>query len=284
MLLEVKNLNIGFKSDLGYFNAVNDINFSLGENKTLCIVGESGSGKSVTSLAIMGLLDKNAVINSGEIIFNGQNLLNLRQKELRNIIGSQISMIFQEPMTSLNPSLTIGYQIAETLKIHQPNLSKKEREKKVIESLEMVKIKEPHKKAKEYPFKLSGGQRQRVMIAQAMVCQPKLLIADEPTTALDVTIQAEVLKLMQDLQKEHNMSILFITHDLGVVSGMADEIVVMYKGFVLETGSVKDVLYDPKHPYTKALLGAIPEGKKPKSRLDFVDENVDYLSFKKEIR
>lgn len=284
MLLDVRNLSISFRSDYGLIDAVKAIDFTLEENKTLCIVGESGSGKSVTSLSIMGLLDENAIINSGEIYFNDRDLLTLSKKELKKIVGSQISMIFQEPMTSLNPSLTIGYQIGEVLKIHEPHLSKKEHKKKIIESLEMVKIKNPEQRAKEYPFKLSGGQRQRVMIAQAMVCKPKLLIADEPTTALDVTIQAEVIRLMKELQNEHNMSILLITHDLGVVSGIADNIAVMYKGVVVETGSAKDVLYDPRHPYTKALIGAIPEAKKPKQRLDFVDENVDYLSFKKEIR
>ncbi|WP_297575470.1 ABC transporter ATP-binding protein [uncultured Campylobacter sp.] len=284
MLLDVRNLSVSFRSDYGLIDAVKAIDFTLEENKTLCIVGESGSGKSVTSLSIMGLLDENAIINSGEIYFNDRDLLTLSKKELKKIVGSQISMIFQEPMTSLNPSLTIGYQIGEVLKIHEPHLSKKEHKKKIIESLEMVKIKNPEQRAKEYPFKLSGGQRQRVMIAQAMVCKPKLLIADEPTTALDVTIQAEVIRLMKELQNEHNMSILLITHDLGVVSGIADNIAVMYKGVVVETGSAKDVLYDPRHPYTKALIGAIPEAKKPKQRLDFVDENVDYLSFKKEIR
>lgn len=284
MLLDVRNLSVSFRSDYGLIDAVKAIDFTLEENKTLCIVGESGSGKSVTSLSIMGLLDENAIINSGEIYFNDRDFLTLSKKELKKIVGSQISMIFQEPMTSLNPSLTIGYQIGEVLKIHEPNLSKKEHKRKIIESLEMVKIKNPEQRAKEYPFKLSGGQRQRVMIAQAMVCKPKLLIADEPTTALDVTIQAEVIRLMKELQNEHNMSILLITHDLGVVSGIADNIAVMYKGVVVETGSAKDVLYDPRHPYTKALIGAIPEAKKPKQRLDFVDENVDYLSFKKEIR
>ncbi|WP_169940276.1 ABC transporter ATP-binding protein [Campylobacter sp. RM15925] len=284
MLLEVRNLEVGFESELGYTKAVNDVSFSLENNKTLCIVGESGSGKSVTSLSIMRLLDKEARIKRGEILFNGTNLLSLKESGMRNIRGSQIAMIFQEPMTSLNPSLTIGYQIDEALKLHQPNLSKKARALKVIESLEMVGIKEPEKRVKEYAFKLSGGQRQRIMIAMAMVCKPQLLIADEPTTALDVTIQAQVIELMKDLQRANNMAILFITHDLGVVSNIADDVIVMYKGQIVESGGVKEVLKDPRHPYTKALMGSIPKEGERKTRLEFVDENINYLEFKKEIR
>ncbi|MGB2551963.1 ABC transporter ATP-binding protein [Campylobacter sp. MOP51] len=284
MLLEVRNLEVGFESELGYTKAVNDVSFSLENNKTLCIVGESGSGKSVTSLSIMRLLDKEARIKRGEILFNGTNLLSLKESGMRNIRGSQIAMIFQEPMTSLNPSLTIGYQIDEALKLHQPNLSKKARALKVIESLEMVGIKEPAKRIKEYAFKLSGGQRQRIMIAMAMVCKPQLLIADEPTTALDVTIQAQVIELMKDLQRANNMAILFITHDLGVVSNIADDVIVMYKGQIVESGGVKEVLKDPRHPYTKALMGSIPKEGERKTRLEFVDENINYLEFKKEIR
>ncbi|WP_172201301.1 ABC transporter ATP-binding protein [Campylobacter sp. RM16188] len=284
MLLEVRNLEVGFESELGYTKAVNDLSFSLENNKTLCIVGESGSGKSVTSLSIMRLLDKEARIKRGEILFNGTNLLSLKESGMRNIRGSQIAMIFQEPMTSLNPSLTIGYQIDEALKLHQPNLSKKARALKVIESLEMVGIKEPAKRIKEYAFKLSGGQRQRIMIAMAMVCKPQLLIADEPTTALDVTIQAQVIELMKNLQRANNMAILFITHDLGVVSNIADDVIVMYKGQIVESGGVKEVLKDPRHPYTKALMGSIPKEGERKKRLEFVDENINYLEFKKEIR
>lgn len=284
MLLEVKNLKIAFNAESGYTKAVNGVNFSLEENQTLCIVGESGSGKSITSLAIMGLLDKEAVIESGEIIFQGKNLLTLKEKELRRIRGSKIAMIFQEPMTSLNPSLTIGYQIDEALKLHQKDLNKKQRKEKILKILEIVGIKEPEKKVKEYAFKLSGGQRQRVMIAMAMVCKPSLLIADEPTTALDVTIQSQVLELMKELQLQNKMSILFITHDLGVVSHIADKIIVMYKGEIVESGNCKEILKTPLHSYTKALLGSIPSNAKPKSRLNFVDETIDYLSFQKEIR
>lgn len=283
-MLKVENLSISFKSDYGLIHAIKDFSFELKENKTLCIVGESGSGKSVTSLAIMGLLAKTAVINSGKIIYNNEYLLKLQEKKLRNIRGKEIAMIFQEPMTSLNPVLTIGYQLEEVLKEHEPNLNKKDRIEKIINILNKVGIKEPEKRLKDYPFKLSGGQRQRVMIAMAVICKPKLLIADEPTTALDVSIQAQVLELMKELQNEYKMSILFITHDLGVVNTIADDILVVYKGVALESGSCQDVLNNPKHPYTQALLGANPINKIPKSRLSFVDENIDYLKFKKELR
>ncbi|WP_267524677.1 ABC transporter ATP-binding protein [Campylobacter sp. MG1] len=283
-MLKVENLSISFKSDYGLIHAIKDFSFELKENKTLCIVGESGSGKSVTSLAIMGLLAKTAVINSGKIIYNNEDLLKLQEKKLRNIRGKEIAMIFQEPMTSLNPVLTIGYQLEEVLKEHEPNLNKKDRIEKIINILNKVGIKEPEKRLKDYPFKLSGGQRQRVMIAMAVICKPKLLIADEPTTALDVSIQAQVLELMKELQNEYKMSILFITHDLGVVNTIADDILVVYKGVALESGSCQVVLNNPKHPYTQALLGANPINKIPKSRLSFVDENIDYLKFKKELR
>ena len=286
MLLEVKNLLTCFYSDEDVNRAVDNVSFSIPEGKTVCVVGESGSGKSITSLSVMGLIEKPGKIESGEIIFEGVDLLKQSKKYVRSIRGDKIAMIFQEPMTSLDPSYTVGYQLDEVLRLHQPNLSKKDRYKKVIEALELVAMPYPEEKYNEYPFKLSGGQRQRVMIAMAMTCEPKLLIADEPTTALDVTIQAQVLDLMRKLQKEKGTSILFITHDLGVVAGMADEVVVMYRGHVVEKASAKELFSDPKHPYTKALLNSIPTpGKvKRKSRLDTVDENVDYLQFPKEIR
>lgn len=283
-MLKVNNLSISFKSDYGLIHAIKDFSFELEENKTLCIVGESGSGKSVASLAIMGLLAKTAVINSGEILYNDTNLLKLSEKELRNIRGKDIAMIFQEPMTSLNPVLTIGYQLEEVLKEHEPKLNKKDRIEKIINILNKVGIKEPQKRLKDYAFKLSGGQRQRIMIAMAMICKPKLLIADEPTTALDVSIQAQVLELMKELQDEYKMAMLFITHDLGVVKTIADDILVVYKGVALESGKCESVLNDPRHPYTKALLGANPVNKIPKTRLSFVDENINYLDFKKELR
>jgi len=286
MLLEVKNLLTCFYSDEDVNRAVDNVSFSIPEGKTVCVVGESGSGKSITSLSIMGLIEKPGKIESGEIIFEGVDLLKQHKNYIRGIRGAKIAMIFQEPMTSLNPSYTVGYQLDEVLRLHQKDLNKQERYDKVIEALELVAMPYPEEKYNEYPFKLSGGQRQRVMIAMAMTCEPKLLIADEPTTALDVTIQAQVLDLMRKLQKEKGTSILFITHDLGVVAQMADEVVVMYRGHMVEKASAKELFSDPRHPYTRALLNSIPTpGKvKRKSRLDTVDENVDYLQFPKEIR
>ncbi|MCP4971823.1 MAG: ABC transporter ATP-binding protein [Arcobacter sp.] len=286
MLLEVKNLKTEFFSEKSTITAVNKTNFHIEEGKTLCIVGESGSGKSITSLSIMGLVEEPGKITEGEILFEGNDLLKYNNSQMRDIRGKDIAMIFQEPMTSLNPSYTVGFQIDEVLKLHQKELNKEQRRKKVIDLFELVGIPLPEDKYNEYPFKLSGGQRQRVMIAMAMACEPKLLIADEPTTALDVTIQAQVLELMNELKKKKGTSILFITHDLAVVAQMADEVIVMYRGHVVEQASVKELFDNPKHPYTKALLNSIPvPGKvKRKSRLDTVDENVDYLSFPKEIR
>ncbi len=285
-LLDVKNLKTYFYSDAGVNKAVDDVSFSIPQGKTVCIVGESGSGKSITSLSIMGLIDAPGKIESGEIIFNGVDFLKLSEKEMRSVRGRDVSMIFQEPMTSLNPSYTVGYQIDEALRLHQKHLSKKERFEKVVESLDLVGIPDPREKYREFPFKLSGGQRQRVMIAIAMACEPKLLIADEPTTALDVTIQAQVLELMNKLQKEKGTSLLFITHDLGVVSKVADEVIVMYKGHIVEKASAKELFTDPRHPYTQALLHSIPTPgvTKRKAKLATVDDSVDYLSFPKEIR
>jgi dipeptide transport system ATP-binding protein len=286
MLLDVQNLKTYFYADGIANKAVEDVSFSIPEGKTVCIVGESGSGKSISSLSIMKLIDPPGKIESGKIIFQNQDLVKLSDSQMRKIRGRDIAMIFQEPMSSLNPSYTIGSQIDEALRLHHKVLNKSQRFEKVIESLILVGITNPREKYTEYPFKLSGGQRQRVMIAIAMACEPKLLIADEPTTALDVTIQAQVLELMNKLQKEKGTSILFITHDLGVVSQIAHEVVVMYNGHIVEKASAKDLFSDPRHPYTKALLHSIPKpGKtKRKSRLDTVDDSVDYLSFPKEIR
>lgn len=286
MLLEVKNLKTEFFTDRGVITAVNDIGFEIQQGQTLCIVGESGSGKSMTSLSIMGLIEEPGRVTQGEILFEGKDLTKLSENQKREIRGKDISMIFQEPMTSLNPSYTVGYQIDEVLKLHQKELNKEQRKQRVIELFNEVGIPQASDKYNEYPFKLSGGQRQRVMIAMAMACQPKLLIADEPTTALDVTIQAQVLELMNDLKKKNGTSILFITHDLGVVAQMADVVVVMYKGVVVEKASAKELFKDPRHPYTKALLNSIPiPGKvKRKSKLDTVDENINYHDFPKEIR
>ncbi|GAA7697379.1 ABC transporter ATP-binding protein [Helicobacter pylori] len=287
MILEVKDLKTYFFTDKGVNKAVDGVSFSLKKSQTLCIVGESGSGKSITSLSILGLIEKPGQIVGGSIQFLGQDLLKLKEKQMqKEIRGKKIGMIFQEPMTSLNPSYTVGFQINEVLKIHHPNLNKKERLERVVYELERVGIPHAGDKYHEYPFNLSGGQRQRVMIAMAMVCEPEILIADEPTTALDVTIQAQILELMKELQQKKGTSILFITHDLGVVAQIADEVVVMYKGHVVEQASAKELFADPRHPYTKALLSAIPKPGKEyrKKRLETVDENIDYLSFQKELR
>ncbi|WP_100967040.1 ABC transporter ATP-binding protein [Helicobacter pylori] len=287
MILEVKDLKTYFFTDKGVNKAVDGVSFGLKKSQTLCIVGESGSGKSITSLSILGLIEKPGQIVGGSIQFLGQDLLRLKEKQMqKEIRGKKIGMIFQEPMTSLNPSYTVGFQINEVLKIHHPNLNKKERLERVVYELERVGIPHAGDKYHEYPFNLSGGQRQRVMIAIAMVCEPEILIADEPTTALDVTIQAQILELMKELQQKKGTSILFITHDLGVVAQIADEVVVMYKGHVVEQASAKELFADPRHPYTKALLSAIPKPGKEyrKKRLETVDENVDYLSFQKELR
>ncbi|RVZ50289.1 ABC transporter ATP-binding protein [Helicobacter pylori] len=287
MILEVKDLKTYFFTDKGVNKAVDGVSFGLKKSQTLCIVGESGSGKSITSLSILGLIEKPGQIVGGSIQFLGQDLLQLKEKQMqKEIRGKKIGMIFQEPMTSLNPSYTVGFQINEVLKIHHPNLNKKERLERVVYELERVGIPHAGDKYHEYPFNLSGGQRQRVMIAMAMVCEPEILIADEPTTALDVTIQAQILELMKELQQKKSTSILFITHDLGVVAQIADEVVVMYKGHVVEQASAKELFADPRHPYTKALLSAIPKPGKEyrKKRLETVDENIDYLSFPKELR
>ncbi|WQS16001.1 ABC transporter ATP-binding protein [Helicobacter pylori] len=287
MILEVKDLKTYFFTDKGVNKAVDGVSFGLKKSQTLCIVGESGSGKSITSLSILGLIEKPGKIVGGSIQFLGKDLLQLKEKQMqKEIRGKKIGMIFQEPMTSLNPSYTVGFQINEVLKIHHPSLNKKERLERVVYELERVGIPHAGDKYHEYPFNLSGGQRQRVMIAMAMVCEPEILIADEPTTALDVTIQAQILELMKELQQKKGTSILFITHDLGVVAQIADEVVVMYKGHVVEQASAKELFADPRHPYTKALLSAIPKPGKEyrKKRLETVDENTDYLSFQKELR
>lgn len=257
MILEVKNLKTLFKSGKSLTTAVNGISFSLKEGETLCIVGESGSGKSITSLSVMGLLPKNAVIDSGEIFFQGTDLLRLKKEGLRKVRGNEIAMIFQEPMTSLNPLLTIGFQVSEMFFLHQ-GLTKKEAWEKATELLVKVGIPQAEKRMKQYPHELSGGMRQRVMIAMAISLTPKLLIADEPTTALDVTIQAQILELLNDLKEEYRMSMMFITHDMGVVAAMADKVMVMYKGKVVEYGTAEEIFHFPQHPYTKKLLAAVP--------------------------
>lgn len=258
ILLEVQNLKTRFKTDDGAFYAVDDVSFSVKKGQTLGIVGESGCGKSVTSLSVMRLIQKPGNIESGKVLFKGQNLLELSDDKMREIRGNEIAMIFQEPMTSLNPVYTIGDQIEEAILLHQKDLSKQQARERAIDMLRIVGIPAPEKRFHEYPHQLSGGMRQRVMIAIAISCNPELLIADEPTTALDVTIQAQILDLMRKLQKDFNAGMILITHDLGVVAEMCQEVAVMYAGRVVEFGTVEDIFYRPKHPYTKGLLDSIP--------------------------
>lgn len=272
-ILEVVDLKTTFRSLRQSFNAVDGVSFSLKRGETLGIVGESGCGKSVTSLSIMGLVKPPGQITSGRIVFDGTDLLSLKKKEMRKIRGNRISMIFQEPMTSLNPVYTIGNQIGESLQIHT-GLSGREINGRVVGLLEMVGIPRAKEIVDEYPHQLSGGMRQRVMIAMAMACDPELLMADEPTTALDVTIQAQILELMKGLQKNSGMSMILITHDLGVVSEMCDRVVVMYAGKIVETGSVRDILDRPQHPYTKGLLNSLPKKGVKQSRLNFIPGQV----------
>lgn len=258
-LLEVNNLKTYFYTDAGCGKAVDGVSFSLEKGKVLGIVGESGCGKSVTSLSIMGLVDPVTGKNEGgEILFHGEDLLKLSEKERRKIRGNKISMIFQEPMTSLNPVFTVGYQIEEALMLHL-GLDKNQAHQRAIELLKLVEIPEAEKRVNEYPHQLSGGMRQRVMIAMALSCDPELLIADEPTTALDVTIQAQILELLNELKDKLGMAIIIITHDLGVISEMADEVVVMYAGEIVEKASTRDLFDDPKHPYTEGLMESIPD-------------------------
>ena len=258
-LLEVKNLHTYFKTRKGTVKAVNDVSYSLEPGKTIGIVGESGSGKSVSAMSILQLLDGNGYIAEGEVIFDNKDLTKLSEKEMYDIRGNKISVIFQEPMTSLNPDFTVKKQLSEPFMIHQ-KLSKKEAEKKALEILYDVQIPNPEAVLRQYPHQLSGGMRQRVMIAMALACKPKILIADEPTTALDVTIQAQILRLMNDLQRENGTSIIFITHDLGVINEMADDVAVMYCGQVVEQASAKVIFSDCKfsHPYTEGLMFSIP--------------------------
>jgi len=257
-LLEVKNLKTRFTTDDGAFNAVDGVSFAVKKGQTLGIVGESGCGKSVTSLSVMRLIQAPGKIEAGEIFYKGKNLLKASEEEMRHIRGNEIAMIFQEPMTSLNPVYTCGNQIGEAIALHFPKLTKGEVKERAIEMLRIVGIPAPEKRYGEYPHQLSGGMRQRVMIAMSISCNPELLIADEPTTALDVTIQAQILDLMRKLQKDFNAGMILITHDLGVVAEMCQDVVVMYAGKVVEYGTVEDIFYRPKHPYTRGLLDSIP--------------------------
>lgn len=257
-LLEIQNLTSGFITEQGIAKATDNISFSVEKGKTLCIVGESGSGKSVASLSIMRLIDyAGGAIFEGSVHLNGQDLTTKSQKDLIKVRGEQISMIFQDPMSALNPVFTIGDQIAETLLLHK-QVSKEEAWKQAIEMLKLVGIPDPEMRAKQYPHEMSGGMRQRVVIAMALICKPELLIADEPTTALDVTVQAQILDLLRRLQEELGMAIILITHDMGVAAEMADRIIVMYAGKIVEEGTVEEIFDHPSHPYTIGLLKSIP--------------------------
>ena len=256
-LLQVKNLCTSFNVDAGEVRAVNGISFNLDKGKVLGIVGESGSGKSVTAYSIMRILVEPGKIVGGEILFNGVDIVKYSKKQMREFRGKRVSIIFQDPMTSLNPTFTIGNQLREAILLHTDR-NRAEANARALEMLQLVGVNEPEKRLKQYPHELSGGMRQRVMIAMALACEPDILIADEPTTALDVTIQAQILELMKDLQKKMGMAIIMITHDLGVIADMCDEIIVMYAGRVCERGTVDEIFYNPRHEYTKGLLRSIP--------------------------
>ena len=277
-LLEINNLHTYFDTKKGLIKAVNGVSLSIEEGRTLGVVGESGSGKSQTAMSILKLFENNQKIYEGEIKFEGKVISELSEKEMQKIRGNDISVIFQEPMTSLNPVFTVNRQISEVLMLHQ-GLNKKEAEARSIEMLKQVKIANPETVNKSYPFQLSGGMRQRVMIAMALACKPKLLIADEPTTALDVTIQAQILKLMKELKAETGTAIMFITHDLGVINQMADDVAVMYCGQVVETAPVDNIFMDSEyiHPYTEGLLTSIPRlNTKRGEKLDVIPGSVPH--------
>jgi oligopeptide/dipeptide ABC transporter ATP-binding protein len=273
-LLDVQDLRTHFKVMDGVVKAVDGVSFSIQPGETLGVVGESGCGKSVTALSIMRLLETPpAEIASGEILFEGRDLLAISEDEMRHVRGNDVAMIFQEPMTSLNPVFTVGNQIAEAVSLHQ-RLSRREAWNKAVESLKAVGIANPERRAKQYPHELSGGMRQRVMIAMALSCDPKLLIADEPTTALDVTIQAQILELIRKLQNDTGAALMLITHDLGVVAETVQNVVVMYAGRVVEQGTVNDVLISPKHPYTEGLIASIPSHESRGKRLNVIKGTV----------
>ena len=265
-LLEVKELRTSFFTDAGEVKAVDGISFQLDRGKVLGIVGESGSGKSVTAYSIMQILAPTGKIIGGSVKLDGQELVNAGEKVLRTVRGNKISIIFQDPMTSLNPTYTVGHQLMEAILLHTKR-NKQQAHERALEMLRLVNINQPEKRMKQYPFELSGGMRQRVMIAMALACEPDILIADEPTTALDVTIQAQILDLMRDLQKQLGMAIIMITHDLGVVAQMCDEVVVMYAGSICEQGTADEIFYNPRHEYTKGLMRSIPTADTKGQRL-----------------
>lgn len=270
-ILSVRNLDIAFRTNAGTVHAIRGVDFDLFEGKTLALVGESGSGKSVTMKAVAGLLDDNATVNGGEILYRrgeqSVNLLKLSKRELRRTInGQQIAMVFQDPMTSLDPTMTIGKQVAEAMLLHG-KISAAQANARAVELLKLVGLNEPERRVQNYPHQLSGGQRQRVVIAIALSCEPRILICDEPTTALDVTIQARILDLIGELQERLGLSVIYITHDLGVVAKVADFVSVMYAGKIIERGTVDEIFYDPRHPYTWGLLSAMPDLETDDARL-----------------
>lgn len=272
-ILNIEHLNVVFNTKYGRANAVSDVNFSLQKGEKLGLVGESGSGKSVTSKSIIRLLSTPPAEVTGKITLEGVDLLSLSEKEMTSYRGNKISMIFQEPMVSLNPLFTIGNQMTEILFRHE-KLGKKEAKERVIEMLKTVEIPSPETRLKQYPFELSGGMRQRIMIAMSLLCRPQILIADEPTTALDVTIQAQILDLLKYLNKTFHTSIIMITHDLGVIAEMADHVAVMYAGSIVEKAPVKDIFEAPKHPYTEGLLASIPSMEDSEKPLETIEGNV----------
>ena len=280
-MLEVKDLRTSFFTPAGEVKAVNGVSFNLDHGKVLGIVGESGSGKSVTAYSIMQILEKSGKIVGGSIKFDGQELVGIGEKGMKSIRGNNISIIFQDPMTSLNPTYTIGHQLMEAIMLHTPR-NKRQAYERAVEMLRLVNVNEPEKRMNQYPFEFSGGMRQRVMIAMALACEPDILIADEPTTALDVTIQAQILELMQQLQKDLGMAIIMITHDLGVVAQMCDEVIVMYAGSICEQGSADEIFYNPKHEYTKGLMRSIPTVDSDGSRLQPISGTpIDLLNMPK---
>ncbi|MBM7715773.1 peptide/nickel transport system ATP-binding protein/oligopeptide transport system ATP-binding protein [Bacillus thermophilus] len=273
-ILEITNLTTSFYRKKELLPAVDNVSFSISKGQTVCVVGESGSGKSVTALSIMRLIPEHAgKITGGEIVFKGKDLLKLSDKDMRAVRGNRVSMVFQEPMTTLNPVFTIGNQLMETIMMHQ-NVTKKEAMEKALEMLKKVNIPSPAQRLQQYPHQLSGGMRQRVVIAMALVCKPELLVADEPTTALDVTTQAQILKLMNDLKSQTETAVLFITHNMGVVAATADKVIVMYCGRIVECSDAKTIFKDPKHPYTIGLLKSIPKIAEPQKKLFSIKGSV----------